>query len=299
MTSEKILVLGVTGMLGHKLFEVLSRYPQYEVNGTTRNLEGLKDKFSPQLSEKIIENIDAENFETIEKIIFDIKPDTVINCIGIIKQLPSAKDSISAIYGNALLPHKIHKVCLENNARFITVSTDCIFDGKKGNYNEDDKSTAEDLYGKSKYLGEIKGENAFTIRTSIIGHQVKGKFGLLEWFLAQEGKINGFKKAIFSGFPTLELSKIIAEYILPDKSLQGLYHVSSEPISKYELLNIIADVYGKKIKIVPENEFLMDRSLNSLRFRTKTGYNPPTWPKLVKDMYEDFKLSSFYRTDLQ
>jgi dTDP-4-dehydrorhamnose reductase len=160
---------------------------------------------------------------------------------------------------------------------------------------EDDFPDANDLYGRTKYLGEVKGENAVTLRTSIIGHELQGKLSLVEWFMAQKGSVNGYVNAIYSGFPTIELARIVDEYVIPNPELKGLYHVSSEPISKYELLTVIAEVYGKNIEIIPYEVLGENKSLVSLRFRKVTGYCPPPWKDLVRNMYENYKMmSTFY-----
>ena len=180
-------------------------------------------------------------------------------------------------------------ICRSAGARMIHISTDCVFDGKKGNYTETDTSTADDLYGRSKFLGEVAyPPHCLTLRTSIIGHELKGKFGLIEWFLAQKGKVNGFTHAIYSGIPTVELAHIITDYILPNKDMNGVYHVSSDPISKYDLLKLVAKRYAKQIKIEPYNNFYQDRSLDSSAFRRIAGYTPPSWPELIDSMYQHY-----------
>lgn len=169
----------------------------------------------------------------------------------------------------------------------IHVSTDCVFSGAKGNYSESDPSDAEDLYGKSKYLGEIIDRvHVCTLRTSIIGHELGRSVALLEWFLSQTNMVSGYNKVIFSGLPTVEIAKIIGDIILPDDTLHGLFNISSEPISKYDLLNIIKNVYKKNIHINMDNTIFCDRSLNSTKFQTRTGYRPPDWNILIQTMYK-------------
>lgn len=289
---KKILILGATGMLGHKLLTNLSKNPLFEVWATSRTDKNLQKWFGNNLKKKIISGIDADLFDSFEKQIIAINPDIVINCIGIIKQLPIADDPVVSISINALLPHKIANICKKMNARMIHISTDCVFDGKKGNYKEKDLSDAYDLYGKSKYLGEVHYPHAITLRTSIIGHELETHYGLVEWFLSQKEKVKGFKKAIFTGFPTVEIAEIIEKYIIPNESLIGLYQVSSNPISKYDLLNLIAEIYQKNIIIQPDESVFIDRSLDSSLFREKTGYQPPSWELLVQKMYHDYKNSS-------
>ncbi|MDA8441931.1 MAG: SDR family oxidoreductase [Peptococcaceae bacterium] len=285
--GDRILILGATGMLGHTLLARLAA-SGHEVYATARSMSGLEQFFAPELMSNIIGNVDVDNFDTVIRAIAETKPDVVINCIGIIKQLPSAQDPITTINTNALLPHRIAKLCQAAGARMIHISTDCVFDGVKGNYTEADESNATDLYGRTKFLGEVAYPHTITLRTSIIGHELKSSFGLIDWFLAQSGKIRGFTKAIYTGFPTVEIAAIIDRYVLPKPELHGLWQVSSDPINKYELLKIVGNVYAKNIEIEPDADFCLDRSLDSSRFREATGYHPPSWPQLVAAMHQEF-----------
>lgn len=297
--QKKVLILGGTGMLGHMLFTQLSLQKNLDTYATARTSSGLSLWFSPDLVKKIRADVDADNFDTVIRAFASIQPDIVINCIGLIKQLPIARDPLSAITINSLLPHRISMICRSAGARMIHISTDCVFDGKKGNYTETDPSNADDLYGRSKFLGEVAyPPHCVTLRTSIIGHELKGKLGLIEWFLAQKGEVNGFTHAIYSGFPTVELAHIITDYILPSKDLNGVYHVSSDPISKYDLLGLVAKRYAKQIKIEPYDDFYQDRSLDSSAFRRITGYIPPSWPELVDKMYQHHISSSYDKQSL-
>lgn len=291
----RILILGVSGMLGHTLFTELSKNDTLNVFGTVRTSRGLSQWFSPSLLEKVRSDVDGDNFDTVIRSFAAIQPEVVINCIGLIKQLPMASDPLTAIAVNAQLPHRISLVCRTAGARLVHVSTDCIFKGDKGGYTEKDNSDAVDLYGRTKYLGEVEYPHCITLRTSIIGHELKGKYGLIEWFLSQEGKVKGFTKAIYSGFPTIEIANIIIKHIIPDTTLSGLYQVSSDPISKYDFLKLVAKRYDKKIEIIPTDELRIDRSLDSTIFRNKTGYTPPSWPDLVDRMYKHFIMSPHYK----
>ena len=297
--KQKVLILGATGMLGHMLFNQLSLHPDFDVYATARTSSGLSQWFSPDLVKKIQTDVYAENFDTIIHAFAFIQPDILINCIGLIKQLPIASDPFWAIMINSLLPHQISMICRSARVRMIHISTDCVFDGKKGNYTETDLSNAEDLYGRSKFLGEVTyPPYCLTLRTSIIGHELRGKLGLIEWFLAQEGIVRGFTHAIYSGFPTIELARIIANYVIPNPDLTGLYHVSSEPISKYDLLKWVAKSYAKQIEIELFNDFNQDRSLDSSALRRITDYKPPPWPELIDRMYQHYISSSFYKQSL-
>jgi len=287
--TKKVLILGVTGMLGHALFFYFRNNSQYTVYGTARALEPLVSIVKSDFSDQLIDKVHAEHFDTLKKVIERIRPDYVVNCIGIIKQLPVSKNPLISIYMNSLLPHKIAELCGEIGSRLIHFSTDCVFNGRKGNYIESDLSTAEDLYGKTKYLGEVNYSHCVTLRTSIIGHELKGKLGLVEWFLSQINPVQGYVNALYSGFPTVEIARVLDEFIFQNDELHGLYHLSSEPISKYELLKLIARQYEKDIKIIPFFDIYINRSLDSSRFKNLTGYKSPTWPDLIKNMYHNFK----------
>jgi dTDP-4-dehydrorhamnose reductase len=291
----KILILGVSGMLGHTLFYEYLCNREFDIYGTVRNLSDVKEFFPGKMLKKVISCADANDIDSIKKIITKLKPDIVINCIGIIKQLPISKEPVPVITINALFPHLVASICRENGCRLIHVSTDCVFDGKKGKYTEDDKLSAEDLYGISKFLGEVKYEHAVTIRTSIIGHGLSANYSLIDWFLSQSDSIKGFTNAIYTGFPTIEVANIIADYVIPNQKISGLYQVSSDPISKYDLLNIVAKIYGKSIRIVPYDDYHDDKSLISDRFRNEAGYNPPSWEILVKRMYDNYKKFGYIR----
>lgn len=278
----KILILGGTGMLGHRLWLNLS-----QVHETWVTVRGGASEFPgiPEFPRKYIRpHVDALVLDQVRDAIVSIQPDLVINCIGLIKQIALANDPISSISLNALFPHQVSLVCRKAGIRMIHISTDCIFSGKKGRYVESDPSDAEDLYGRTKFLGEVTYPHTITLRTSIIGRELKTRFGLIEWFLGQKGTIRGYKRAIYTGFTTDELSRIILNYVLPHPDLNGLYHVSSDPISKYDLLMLAKDSFGKEVTILPDENFLSDRSLDSTRFREITGYKPPAWPMMIDEL---------------
>jgi dTDP-4-dehydrorhamnose reductase len=284
---EKVLILGATGMLGHTLLARLSESDDLDVHATARNLTGLSQYFAPKLLAKLRGNVDADNFDSILRTMAEVKPDLVINCIGIIKQLPIAQDPLICIAINALFPHRLAQACKVGGARMIHISTDCVFSGDRGGYAESDQADSTDLYGRSKFLGEVVYPHCVTLRTSIIGHELNSTYGLVDWFLSQKEAVRGFARAIFSGFPTIELARIILDYVLPNNELAGLYHVSSDPITKYDLLRLVADRYGKEILIEQDNDFRCDRSLDSSRFRLTAGYVPPPWHELIEKMHDD------------
>ncbi|EIY4754483.1 SDR family oxidoreductase [Vibrio cholerae] len=283
----RVLILGATGMLGYSLFTNLSNYKALSVFGTLRTLKG-KERFFRGYEEKLLLDVDVYNIASLEKVFATIRPDVVINCIGLIKQHSISKQHIDAIKINSLLPHELANLCDRIDARLIHFSTDCVFTGKKGGYSENDLPDALDLYGKSKCLGEVTYGNHLTLRTSIIGHELTSSVSLVDWFLSQEGVANGFSKAVFSGLPTCYIAKLLVEMILPNSNLSGLYHLSVEPIDKFSLLTLVADVYGKSIEIKESQDLVIDRSLDSSRFREATGFQPPSWNDLIKYMHQNY-----------
>ncbi len=295
MARRRVLIFGATGMLGHALFTLLSERAELDVHATARRREGLSRWFPPDLAARIHAGVTAEDLGSVLRALDEAAPDAVINGIGVIKQLPEAQDPIVAISINALFPHRLALACRAAGARLVHVSTDCVFSGDRGNYSEDDVPDAPDLYGRTKLLGEVTGPGCLTLRTSIVGHELVGRHGLIEWFLAQDEKVQGFARAVYSGFPTVELARILAERILPDEGLSGLYHVASSPISKYDLLRLVAEAYGKTIAIERDEEFRCDRSLDAGRFRQATGYEPPPWPEMVERMHRHFLACPGYR----
>lgn len=280
----KILVLGITGMLGSAVFKALCENKQFQVWGSQRSLSCHR-KLAALPSAGILTGVDVLDQDTLVNTFSKVKPDVVINCVGLIKQLEQANDPLIVLPINAMLPHRLLRLCILGGARLVHISTDCVFNGKKGNYLESDPSDAEDLYGRSKYIGELTDSpSAITLRTSIIGHELGTSFALLEWFLAQQGSVKGFSKAIFSGVPTCELARIIIEYVLPKPQLHGLYHVAAEPISKLSLLQLVAKEYGVQTTINPDSGLVIDRSLCATRFEQASGYTAPKWPDLIHKM---------------
>lgn len=281
----KILVLGVTGMLGNAMFRVLSEQLGLDVYGTARS-DTARAHFVAPLTEKLIIGVNVESDDALLRVFADVRPDVVVNCVGLVKQLADAKDPLLAVPINTMLPHRLAALCKANGARLVHISTDCVFSGDKGNYLESDFPDADDLYGRSKLLGEVDYPHAITLRTSIIGHELSGHRSLVGWFLAQEGSVKGFTRAVFSGLPTVELATVVRDVVLPRPELHGLYHVAAAPIDKFELLTLVAKAYGKDIQIVADDSLRIDRSLNADRFTAATGYVAPAWPALVARMAE-------------
>ena len=281
----RILVLGVSGVLGSAMLQVLAKGQRHEVFGSSRSA-WVKKFFSPKVAGNIITGIDVESADMLTRLFSKVQPDVVINCVGLVKQLAEADEPLLALPINSLLPHRLGCLCEMARARLIHFSTDCVFSGKKGSYLENDVPDAMDLYGRSKLLGEVDYPHAITLRTSLIGHELNGTRSLLNWFLAQEGSVRGYTKAIFSGLPAVEIARVIEEYVLPHPELHGVYHLSADPISKHDLLSIVKDVYSKQVEIIPDDSLVIDRSLDSSRFCHTTGFVPKAWPDLVKAMHD-------------
>ncbi|ESS15102.1 dTDP-4-dehydrorhamnose reductase [Betaproteobacteria bacterium MOLA814] len=279
----KVLVLGATGMLGNAVLRLFAQSSGYEAFGSARSTSALR-LLPADLSDRVICGVDVEHIDSLINLFSKVQPNIVINCVGLVKQLAEADDPLVAISINSLLPHRLARLCGIAGARLVHMSTDCVFSGLKGMYTEADMSDAKDLYGRSKYLGEVSYPHAITLRTSIIGHELNGGHSLVEWFLAQQGSVKGFRRAIFSGLPTIELARVIRDHVIPLPELHGVHHVSAAPINKFDLLTLISDVYEKKIDVVIDDSFVIDRSLDSTRFRVATGYQPRPWSELVREM---------------
>jgi dTDP-4-dehydrorhamnose reductase len=285
----KILVLGGEGMLGHKMFQTLrARYPD-TICTVTRSLEGpFYQKISLFRAGNVVDRVDAMDFGAMRRILTGHRPDWIINCIGVIKQREEAKSAIPSITLNSLFPHKLAEFAGEWGGRVIHFSTDCVFSGRQGNYTEDSPSDAEDLYGKTKFLGEVTEGNSLTLRTSIIGRELAHFRSLLEWFLSQEGKsVRGFRRVIYSGVTTNYLAQLVGELIADHQGLSGLYQVTSPPVSKHDLLSMIRDAYGLNIDIVPDEREVSDRSMVGEKFLGATGYSQPAWSSLIEQLVSD------------
>lgn len=280
----KILVIGASGMIGSTVLRVLSEKKDWEVSGTVRD-ESVKRFFSTPIGEHLIAGVDVEHQDSLVKVLDQIRPNVVVNCAGLTKHKPEADDPLVSIPINTLMPHRLAGLCGLVGARLIHVSTDCVFSGEKGGYVEDDFADARDVYGKSKALGEVHYPHAITLRTSTIGHELQSQYGLLDWFLSQEGRCNGYTRAVFSGLPTVIFAQVIRDVVIPHTELSGLYHIAAKPIAKFDLLKMIAEVYGKTIDIVPDDTLVIDRSLDAKRFQLATGYAAPEWPELIELMH--------------
>lgn len=279
----RILILGGDGMLGHQLFRRFKA--RHDVHVTLRLGRDAYETHHLFDQGTAFYEIDARQTNTLLQVIADLRPEAVVNAIGIVKQRSEAKEVIPSLEINSLLPHRLALMCRTVGARLVHLSTDCVFSGRKGNYCETDYSDADDLYGRTKLLGEVSESHCFTLRTSMIGPELTRKTGLLEWLLAQRGQtVKGFTKAIFSGFPTAELARIVERILVDIPTAHGVYHVAARPISKYDLLTLIRDRLHLPITIERDSTFECDRSLDASRFHRDTGYSPPPWDVMIDDM---------------
>ncbi len=281
----RILIIGVTGMFGSALHQVFHADPRFETWGTLRD-EGARRHFPADAYAHLPSGVDVRQDEGLMAVMERVRPDVVVNAVGIVKQLAAADDPLVAIPINALYPHRLAALCGQARARLIHVSTDCVFSGRTGPYVEDDPSDASDMYGQSKYLGEVRHQShVITLRTSGIGHELATRLGLVEWFMGAGQSVRGFSHAIYSGLPWVELACVIRDHVLPRADLHGLYHVSSDAISKLDLLRLIAHTYGRAVEIVPDDSVRINRALDSSRFRAATSWVPAPWPELVAKMH--------------
>jgi dTDP-4-dehydrorhamnose reductase len=284
----RVLILGGDGMLGHQLF--LHFQKGHDVRVTLRFGHETYEHYRLFERPTAYYGIDARQTERLLQVMADFRPEAVVNAVGIVKQRSESKEVIPSLEINSLLPHRLALFCRTVGARFVHLSTDCVFSGRKGNYRETDMPDAEDLYGRTKLLGEISESHCLTLRTSMIGPELSSKTGLLEWFLAQRGQtVKGFTKAIFSGFPTVELARIIERILTEVPELHGVYHLAAQPISKYDLLVLIRDRLRLPTTIEQDATFVCDRSLDASRFHQDTGYSPPTWEAMIDDMAHDMR----------
>jgi len=283
----KILILGGNGLVGHKILQICRNHlpvEKFKIEATFRE----EKKSYKYLNYKInisnsFFNINVNNFESLSKVINIYQPNLIINCIGLTKKISNSSPPIHSIYLNSYFPHLLSNICLLNNIKLIHLSTDCIFSGKKGNYLESDSSDATDIYGKTKYLGEIDNANTLTLRSSILGPELVKVIGIYSWFIKSRGSVIGFDKAFFSGFTSVEIANIIIFIIKNNINLSGVYHLSSYKISKFDLLCKIKEINNLKIEIIKSDKEIYDRTLISEKFKKQTGYVTPSWEFMLKD----------------
>ena len=269
----EVLILGPTGILGNTL-SIFLKKKKINIICISRKKNN-KDHLYLN---------DFTNFKKLEKLILKIKPTHIINCLGVTKFNNSYKKNLTIII-NTKLPKFLAALSLKNKIFFTHISTDCVFSGKKGNYNDTSLKDSFDLYGLTKGRGEVKNKFTTTIRTSFIGPELNSNKSLLSWFLSQKNDVNGFKNAFFSGLTSLELCTIIHDYVLKDNLLKNkILNVGGHVINKYKLLKDISKIFNKKIKINKFSDFAIDRSLNSKRFKKITNYKLKKWPQLLKEL---------------
>lgn len=292
---QRVLVLGGTGMLGHKLAQALVRDSDrelgesFEVAVTTRWPASAFEGHSVLGTTERFGEVRAEDFASVIRAVADFRPEAVINAIGLVKQDPRARDPLGAIRVNALFPHRLAQLCRAVGTRLIHFSTDCVFSGRRGHYRESDPPDPEDLYGRSKLLGEVDEDGCLTLRTSIVGRELSGGRGLLEWFLSQAeaGRVHGYTRAVFSGLTTGALAERVVHILRRHPDLSGIWHVASDPVSKHELLCRFRDAFDLRIEIEPDEVVVCDRSLDPGRFEEATGLPRPSWDKMIEDLLRD------------
>ena len=278
----RILILGGSGMLGHALLKALT--PRHDVRATLHHPIECYRRLSLLDETNSFAGIDVRSTASLASVLDQFAPEAVVNCVGLVKQRAEADDALANIEINAAAPHRIARLCRNAGARLIHISTDCVFSGRKGMYTEQDNADADDLYGRAKLLGEPIAPHCLTLRTSFVGRELSGKLGLLEWFLAQRGSIKGFRRVIFSGFTTLEITRIIEMLLTRFPDANGVYHVSSEPIDKYSLLKLFREHFRAPVTIDADDSRVVDRSLDSSRFRRDFRYQPPDWPTMLQEL---------------
>lgn len=287
----KVLILGAAGMIGNGIYRALNKEKKYDLTGTCQELHTIQ---CPSLLSSIGQlrqfSYGSDNGSLIS-LLQSVSPDFVINCIGLVKQSESSSNILSLLRLNSELPQMLALLSDQFNYKLIQVSTDCVFSGASGMYVEEDVPDAFDAYGRSKWFGETSDStNVLTIRASVIGHEPRNKYGLLDWFLSQDGVIQGFKEAYFSGLSSLELGTVINKELLTGEIGYGLCHVSGARISKYEFLNIVKEVFEMKVELIEKNTPMLDRSLNSCKFRKLTGYNERPWFEMLEEIKNTYRV---------
>jgi dTDP-4-dehydrorhamnose reductase len=283
----RVLVLGAGGMMGHMACRVLG--VSHEVVGTIRgawNERSAIANFLPQ--EACVDSVDVLDAQQLVRVVESVGPDVVVNCVGIVKQLSAAKDALQSIECNSLLPHRLGAVCSERGARLIHLSTDCVFSGQKGMYTEDDLPDPVDLYGRSKLLGETTAGEGLTLRTSIVGRQIAGSTSFFEWILSSRGqRVCGFERAVYSGLTTMTLARTIDRIIVEHTDLTGVWHVASEPITKFELIVRLNRLLDLDMTVDRDEDMECDRSLDGSRFEKHTGIVIPSWDAMLDEFVAD------------
>lgn len=286
---KKILVLGGTGMLGHQLAREMNE--RFEVAVTTRGSASAWDDHPVLGPFERLGEVRVECLDSVLDALGRVEPDVVINAVGLIKQDPRGDDPLAAIEINAAFPHRLACLCRLSGTHLVHIGTDCVFSGRRGGYTEDDLPDPPDLYGRTKLLGEVGGPGCLTLRTSLVGRELRNSReprGLVEWFLSQEcGAVRGYTQAVFSGFVTRTFARCLAELLTERPDLEGVWHMAAEPIAKYDLLLRLRDAFGLDVEIEPDDRVVIDRSLDASKLRTETGFEPPSWDDMIQDLHDD------------
>lgn len=279
----RVLVIGGDGMLGHQLLLGLGR--SHDVRVTLRRPMREYERLGLFTDDNAYSGIDVRSPRSLADVLARFRPEVICNAAGIVKQRPAAADAVTSIEVNALFPHRLAAMAAEVGARVLQISTDCVFSGTRGAYTEDDLPDPIDLYGRAKLLGELDAARCVTLRTSIIGLELHGRQGLVEWALAQRGSIRGFRGAIYSGLTTIELTRVCDALIMQYPDLHGVWHVASEPISKFDLLVALFARLGRTdVEVTPDDSFRCDRTLLADRFNRATRYQPPSWDTMLDEL---------------
>jgi len=284
----KIVILGAAGLIGHKLYQIM----QAAGHDTYGLLHGKKSAF-PKIdflqTDLIIESVEVMDFDKLHGILHVIQPDVVLNCIGITKRKEEVNDPVQALGVNALFPHRLANLAKDMNFRVIHFSTDCVFNGEAGNYNEESNTTGEDAYGKTKALGEIRYPHTLTIRSSFIGRELAGKTELLEWLISENGNtIKGFTEAWYSGVSTIFMAKTVLDIVENYPNISDLHQLSTpEPISKYNLLCLARNAFKLDIEIIPDSSFEIKPTLDGTRLKNAINLSIPTWQDMMNELAAD------------
>ena len=285
-SPPRVLILGGTGMLGHQLWQACRQ--RFDTYATVRSMERTAFRSVLGDTNHVIEGVTADRFDSVIEAVANIRPQVIVNCIGIVKQQRLGHDPLASLTVNALFPHQLSRLCRACGARLIHISTDCVFSGRRGRYTEADMPDPEDLYGRTKLLGEVGDGGCLTLRTSMIGRELATSHGLIEWFLSRQGsQAPGYNQAIFSGLTTQALASVIVNVIADHPTLEGLWHVAAEPIAKFDLLVLIRDRLSLEIHLVPDDRVVIDRSLDASRFTQATGWSPPSWIEMIEELAHD------------
>jgi dTDP-4-dehydrorhamnose reductase len=288
----KVIILGVSGLIGHKLLQKLST--DFEVYGTLHREKSKYKNLALFSGQKIIENIDINEFDVLKGVLCAVNPDVILNCVGITKRKMDVNKPLDAIMVNSAFPHRLAKWSRYHKKRVIHFSTDCVFNGKIGNYNETSEASADDTYGKTKYLGEINYDHTLTIRSSFIGQELFDKTELFEWFLSQNGKqIKGFKNTLYSGVSTTYMAIVVKDIILNHPNLSGLYQLAPEkPISKFDLLTLAKKVFNVDVDIIADTDHIHHPTLDASKLRKAINLKVPSWEEMMARMLADKNLYS-------